>query len=280
MPVKGEHYWQDENGLWVENVGPWAKEKQKILTDYVQIASATRRKYAHCAFIDVFSGPGRSKIRDSGELIDGSPVSAFKQGQRSQPFSAVYISDADEDLLKSAQTRLSDLAAPVHAVPGPASAALPKIVNGLSSSGLHLALLDPHNLGTLSFDLFEALAKLRKIDVIVHVSLSDLQRNVDRYTSAAYEQFDRFAPGWRKSIRVDQNQASLRAAILKYWTEKVVALGLPRAKHCELIKGSGGQRLYWLMFLARHSLPHSFWNKINSSSKQPGFDFGDGRNGA
>jgi len=45
------------------------------------------------------------------------------------------------------------------------------------------------------------------------------------------------------------NQVSLRAAILEYWTEKVVALGLPRAKHCELIRGTKNQRLYWLMFL-------------------------------
>jgi three-Cys-motif partner protein len=280
MASKGESYWQDEDGRWVEKVGPWAKEKQKILTDYVQIASATRKKYAHCSFIDVFSGPGKSQIRDSDELIDGSPVSGFKQGRISHPFSSVYISDADPDLLASAHSRLHELAAPVQAVAGPASVALPKIVNRLSSSGLHLALLDPHNLGTLSFDLFESLAKLRKIDIIVHVSLSDLQRNVDRYTSEAYAQFDRFAPDWRKNIRIDQNQASLRAAILKYWTEKVVALGLPRAKHCELIKGPGGQRLYWLMFLARHPLPHSFWNKINSSAKQPGFDFGDDLNGA
>jgi three-Cys-motif partner protein len=143
MPSKGESYWQDENGLWVEKVGPWAKEKQKILTDYVQIASATRRKYAHCAFIDVFSRPGKSQTRDTNELIDGSPISGFKQAQRSHPFSAVYISDADPELLNSAHTRLSDLAAPVNAIPGPASAALPKIVNRLSSSGLHLALLDP-----------------------------------------------------------------------------------------------------------------------------------------
>ncbi len=39
MPVLGEHYWQDEEGLWVENVGPWAKEKLKILTDYIQISA-------------------------------------------------------------------------------------------------------------------------------------------------------------------------------------------------------------------------------------------------
>jgi hypothetical protein len=30
MPLRGEHYWQDENGLWIENVGPWARDKLKI----------------------------------------------------------------------------------------------------------------------------------------------------------------------------------------------------------------------------------------------------------
>jgi three-Cys-motif partner protein len=273
MPVSGEHYWQDENGLWVENVGPWAKEKLEIVTDYVQISSATRRKYAHCAFIDVFSGPGRSCIRDTSELIDGSPVAAYRQSIKSQPFSSFHISDADSELSASAAVRLRELGCEARVIEGPASIALPKIVSRLSPSGLHLALLDPHNLGTLSFDLFETLARLRHIDVIVHVSLSDLQRNADRYTSVAHAQFDKFAPGWRDAIKVDVNQASLRAAILDYWTEKLVGLGLPRARHCELIKGSKGQRLYWLMFLARHELAHTFWERITSRADSPQFDF-------
>jgi len=273
MPTKGDHYWQDEDGLWVENVGPWANEKLKILTDYVQICSGTREKYSHRGFIDVFSGPGKSRIRTSGELIDGSPVAAFKQAQGASPFSQIYVSDADPELLKSATNRLKSLGAPVVPVDGPASTALPSIVKTINKYGLHLALLDPHNLGTLSFDLFEALAKLKHIDVIVHVSLGDLQRNVDRYTSEDYQQFDRFAPGWRDHIRTDVNQASLRAAILKYWTDKVAGLGLPRAKHCELIRGTQSQRLYWLMLLAKHSLAHKFWTKITSATKAPGFDF-------
>jgi hypothetical protein len=69
------------------------------------------------------------------------------------------------------------------------------------------------------------------------------------------------------------NQASLRAAIIKYWSDKVLALGLPRAEHCELIKGPGGQRLYWLILLARHELAHSLWSKISSAAKSPSFDF-------
>src|SRR6202051_1119871 len=113
MPTKGDHYWQDEDGFWVENVGPWANEKLKILTDYVQICSGTRQKYSQHAFIDVFSGPGKSKIRTSGNLIDGSPVAAFKQAQGASPFSQIYVSDADPELLKSATCRLKLLGAPV-----------------------------------------------------------------------------------------------------------------------------------------------------------------------
>jgi three-Cys-motif partner protein len=176
-------------------------------------------------------------------------------------------------LLTAAQSRLLALGAPVHAFPGPASVSLPKIVGSLNTSGLHFAFLDPHNLGTLSFDLFETLSKLKRIDIIVHVSLSDLQRNVDRYTSEAHDQFDTFAPGWRDRVGTDMNQVSLRAAILQYWSEKVMKLGLPRANHCELIKGPKGQRLYWLILLARHELAHSLWSKISSPAKAPGFDF-------
>src|SRR3954466_11124988 len=99
MPTKGEHYWQDKTGRWIENVGPWAEEKLKILTDYVQITSRTRSKYKHCAFLDVFSGPGKSRIRTTSELIDGSPVAAYKQALKNGPFSKIYISDADAQLL-------------------------------------------------------------------------------------------------------------------------------------------------------------------------------------
>ncbi len=148
MPVEGEHYWRDKDGLWVENVGPWAKEKLKILTDYVQISSGTRKKFSHCAFVDVFSGPGKSKVRGTSELIDGSPVAAYRQAQKSKSFSKIYISDADQELLDSAASRLRALGAQVSPIEGPANKSLPTIVRSLSPSGLHLAFLDPHNLGT------------------------------------------------------------------------------------------------------------------------------------
>ena len=276
MVQRDKHYTVDEQGLLAEWVGPWAPDKLKTVTDYIQASGAARRRYleAGAAYVDVFCGPGRSKIRTTDRFIDGSPVAAFKKAKGSlAPFTSINISDADPELLITAEKRLSALGAPVKTTPGPASAAMPKIVQTLNPYGLHFAFLDPHNLGTLSFDLFESLAMLKRVDIIVHISLSDLQRNADRYTSAAHDQFDKFAPGWRDHVPTDINQASLRAAIMKYWSDKATELGLPRAEHCELIKGSRQQRLYWLILLARHELAHTLWSKISSSGKAPGFEF-------
>jgi three-Cys-motif partner protein len=75
----------DEQGLFVENVGPWAVDKLKIVTDYIQASGAARRRYLStgAAYIDVFCGPGRSRIRTTGQYIDGSPVAAFKKANGS-----------------------------------------------------------------------------------------------------------------------------------------------------------------------------------------------------
>jgi three-Cys-motif partner protein len=269
-----ERYTQGDDGLIVEKVGRWAVSKLKILTDYVYASGGARKNFygPGTAFIDVFSGPGRSLIRSSNQLIDGSPVAAFKRAMESPGrFTSINISDADDNLLTVAEKRLKRMNAPVQIFSGPASVAMPKIVQSLNHNGLHLAFLDPHNLGTLSFDLFEQLAKLKRVDVIAHVSLSDLQRNADRYTDEAYDQFDKFAPGWRGKISTDMNQNALRAAIIQYWCEKILELNFPQAPHWELITGDQGQRLYWLVLLARDTLAHKLWSKITSAAKEPKF---------
>jgi three-Cys-motif partner protein len=205
-----ERYTQGDDGLLVEKVGRWAANKLKIVTDYVYAAGGARRNFTRpgTAYIDVFCGPGRSLVRDTTKFIDGSPVAAFKRALQSPGrFTAIHVSDADEELLAAAEKRLNAVGAPVHGFAGPASVAMPKIVQSLDPYGLHLAFLDPHNLGTLSFDLFEQLAKLKRIDVIVHVSLSDLQRNADRYTHEAHDQFDKFAPGWRHKVSQHRHES-------------------------------------------------------------------------
>jgi len=265
-----------DDGLIVEKVGSWAVEKLKLVTDYVYASGGARKKYLRtgAAYIDPFCACGRSVIRNTTQYIDGSPVAAFKRAVESPaPFTSINISDGDEELLGVATKRLNGIDAPVRPVPGPASEAIPTIIENLDLHGLHLAFLDPYNLGALSFDLFEALSKLKRVDVIAHVSLSDLQRNATRYADEDYDQFDKFAPGWRKTISTEMTKVAFRASIIKYWSKQVATLGLPQAKHWELIRGDRGQRLYWLILLAKHNLAHGLWAKVSSAAKSPMFDF-------
>lgn len=271
-----DQYTQGDDGLIVEQVGSWAVEKLKLVTDYVYASGGARKKYLNtgAAYIDPFCGSGRSLIRGTTTFIDGSPMAVFKRALQSPGrFTSINISDGDEELLAAATKRLTALNAPVRPIPGPANEAIPKIIQSLNKYGLHLAFLDPYNLGSLSFDLFQELARLKHIDVIAHVSVSDLQRNAARYTDEDYDQFDKFAPNWRSNVSTDMTKAAFRAAILKYWSDKVTALGLPQAKHWELIRGEQGQRLYWLILLARHGLAHGLWAKVSSAAKSPTFDF-------
>lgn len=67
-------------------VGEWAQEKHERLTKYVDISRHAGKKYIGprkpgAGYIDLFSGPGESRIRDTETIIDGSPVAAFKKGQ-------------------------------------------------------------------------------------------------------------------------------------------------------------------------------------------------------
>ena len=78
-----------DDGLPVEVVGAWAEEKHARLVAYVHASSAARKKFARSetAYIDLFCGPGRSKIRHKNRLIDGGAVAACRRAhERGAPF--------------------------------------------------------------------------------------------------------------------------------------------------------------------------------------------------
>jgi hypothetical protein len=58
MALDPERYVIGDDGLLVEKVGPWAKDKLEIVGNYIQISGPTRRKYRENrpAFIDIFCG--------------------------------------------------------------------------------------------------------------------------------------------------------------------------------------------------------------------------------
>jgi len=93
----------------ISEVGEWALEKHERLRKYVDISRYARQKYidptksklrgsnssvAGATFIDLFCGPGRSRIRETGQVIDGSPLVAYRASvDGNAAFSEVHVAD-------------------------------------------------------------------------------------------------------------------------------------------------------------------------------------------
>jgi three-Cys-motif partner protein len=65
----------------VAEVGEWSVElKHRLLREYVDATWGARAKYPQRGYVDLFSGPGRVRVKASGKIMDGSPLVAWRSG--------------------------------------------------------------------------------------------------------------------------------------------------------------------------------------------------------
>jgi three-Cys-motif partner protein len=270
---------EGDDSLPAEDVGIWAKEKHEYLCRYIDISRAVRSGWlgpskAGATYIDLYCGPGRCKVRDTGEWIDGGAVAAWKKSlEGGAPFTQLFIGDLDDERLKAAATRLQQLGAPVIKVTGSAAETIQQVVPRLNPHGLHFAFLDPFNLEALDFGIIQTLSTLKRIDILVHVNQMDLQRNLLTNAVSDESVFDSFAPGWRDKVDIARGQQEVRQQVFRYWRNLVASLGVWPSTEMKLIRGSKNQPLYWLLLAAKHELPHKFWAAASNIEKQGKLDF-------
>lgn len=268
-----------DDGLPAEEVGNWAKEKHKYLGRYIDITRAVRQKWlgpngAGATYIDLFSGPGRCRIRDTGEWIDGGVVAAWKMSVKSgAPFTQIYIGDLDAVRRDAAVTRLKKLGAPVIELEGDAVRAAKDLAVKLNPHGLHFAFLDPFSLDALNFEIIKALSVFSRMDILVHISQMDLQRNAVSNAVAPDSAFDSFAPGWRSAFPALNPSRVIQREILEHWRDLVVGLGAWPSDHVQLIRADKNQPLYRLLLISKHHLALQFWSEASNVTGQGKLDF-------
>jgi three-Cys-motif partner protein len=107
------------------------------------------------------------------------------------------------------------------------------------------------------------------MDILIHVSLQDFNRNFLRYLEAKDSPLDSFAPDWRKHVQGDRSLEYVRGKLFAYWRSLLGTIGMSTAEAAELIVGPGNQPLYWLAFAARHERALEFWEKIRNIEQDP-----------
>lgn len=266
-----------EDGLPLACVGSWAEEKHARVRKYVDISRAARRKYltgSGATFIELFCGPGRARIRDTTRIVDGSTLVAAKEAQATGTmFTEMHIADANASFVETTRKRLARLGVQARTYVGRSEDTVREIAQQLRKDGLHLAFLDPFDLKSLPFEVVKCLAGFKRMDMIIHVSLMDLQRNLEPYIKNQPSPLDIFAPGWRTVIVPMNPIATIRRGIFDYWLNLIRNEDMQPSQGVEKVTGSRNQPLYWLVFVARHELAMKFWEEIRNVSDQQQLDF-------
>lgn len=262
------------DGMRVEVVGSWSQEKHLRLKKYVDITKKTRAKYDYsgAAYIDLYCGPGKIQVRGEDAIQDGSPLLALRESIKESPFTSIHIADLDIENLESCSKRLKSLpnAPAIYSYHGKAEETALDVIKDINKSGLHLAFLDPYSIGAIPFSVIQALSRIKRMNMIIHVSEMDLNRNIRMYKETGV--LEEFAPGCVSAIDWRHKDEIVRAELFSYWRSKLEALGYI-VGGAEKVTGDKNQPFYWLISVSRNDLGKKFWDEIRKIEPQRGFDF-------
>ena len=261
------------DGLPASEAREWAAEKHELLRAYLHRSNGTRRRWLGgkngTTYIELFSGPGRSFLKGTDTFIDGSPIVAHREvAETSTAFSEMHLGDERPDFCDAVSQRLRRLGANPITYAERADVAARRIKSALNKYGLHFAFLDPYKL-ELPFTIIEAFSGFKHMDVLIHVSAMDLQRNLPEFVESVECPLDQFAPGWRKAVGdLNPSEILARGKILEYWVSLIGQLGFGESNlKWHLVRGSNNQPLYWLVLIAKNPLAWKFWNDIVNRKK-------------
>jgi hypothetical protein len=271
MPTqKDQDRYEDDpqDGLRRAIVGNWAPEKHLRLQKYVDITRAVRRKFGgNATYIDLYCGPGRARLRKTGEVVEGSALVAALEAARRNPYREIIIGDLDPINVSACDGRLKRVGiANVRAYTGTALDVAAQILPTLNPTGFNLAFLDPFNIETLPFGVIQTLAQAQRMDLLIHVSIMDLQRNVRSMMASG--KLDAFAPGWEKKVNRAATNPALVMGVFEYWRSLLAQLGYLVSANIERVTGDRNQPLYWLVLASKHDLADKLWGEVSQVEPQ------------
>lgn len=266
-----------DDALAVQCVGPWAEDKHDYLRRYIEATKGPRSKFLKpsgnhpaggACFIDLFAGPGRSRVRTSGKIISGSPLISLEH--TGAPFTKVVLAEKDAENVAALSVRTDAHAGRVRIVPGDCNEKIEEILKEVPPHGLNIALIDPYGLRTLRFDTLQKLAALKRMDLVIHFPTMDIKRNFHQTS----EFVTRFlgTDSWKQTVKKAEDAVKLVDILKKqlgafsYEQEKVRTLPIMQSKNVVI---------YHLVYATKDPLGNKIWQSIakTTAQGQTGFRF-------
>lgn len=266
----------EDDGLLMRPAGPWAADKLDYLVRYINaFETAMRNRWAVRYYIDLLSGPGKNRLRESGKILLGSPLIALTT---QHPFTHYMFVDNSLGNTQALQERCS--ASPfkdrVNILTGDCNELVDHIVDRIrpdARRSLNLAFLDPEGM-ELHWATVEKLAQLPRMDLIINYPQGGLNRCMKRaFETSPPTEVDQFFGDtkWRQ-IYGDYQQGRLTERLhfhlLDLYKSKLEKLGYQVRRDEDtgdspLIRNAQRRApLYRLLFASKHPLGSEFWESI------------------
>jgi three-Cys-motif partner protein len=222
------------------------------------------------------SGAGRAKIKDSGKIVDGSPLITLGI---ENPFDRYIFCEQNPENI-DALTKRVKAEYPVmdtHFVNGDANDSVDKILSLIppyspSFKVLAFCFVDPFKTDNFKFETLRKLS-VKFMDFLILIPTGmDANRNVSYYVKPDSRNVADFIG--RDDWREDWQQAEATGEkfglfFLKQFCTSMEAIGYKYspAENSVDIRSSKNFSLYRLAFFSKHKLAHRFWDDVKKYSK-------------
>lgn len=186
-----------EDDLIYEEVGKWSKQKYDLISNYAKIfATGMKNKWDCRVYIDLFAGPGMSRIKNTNRIIKASPLLSIDIPYK---FDKYIFCEKDRRKIDSLQKRISGSYQEIDVtyVPGDVNDLSDDILERIPKHSVNMKVLsfcvvDPYSLENLAFNTIEKISS-RFVDFLVLIpTFMDAHRNWRQYLSNENYNVERF----------------------------------------------------------------------------------------
>jgi three-Cys-motif partner protein len=266
-----------DDGLAMRPAGSWAAEKLDYLKRYVDVfTTSMRNMWPARNYVDLLAGPGKNRIRKTGEILLGSPLLALTAKHAFTGYFFVDLSKANAAALQL-RCSASPFSRRVRIKHGDCNVLVDDIIAQILSGSTHslnLAFLDPEGL-ELSWDTVAKLASLPRMDLIINYPQMGLTRYMRKaFQAPSQTSVDTFFGdrGWRTIYGdwlANKESTSLHWQLIDFYKSRLQACGYSNVFRTDEPGGEPLMRnlarkapLYRLLFASKHERGHDFWHTI------------------
>jgi three-Cys-motif partner protein len=213
------------DGLPARQTGPWVHEKKFYLERYLSIFSrgVGPKWNGKLSYIDLFAGPGRSVIRDTGEEVDGSPFVALNCDF------ARYVFVDLPDVVDTLRIRVANHPkwASISLIEGDCNEVVDAINDASPPDHLTLAFVDPPGL-QIHFRTIERLVRNRKVDLLMTIQFGmGIRLNLPQYLQSERDSLTDFLGdmSWRDDFKAGGSHSQIGQRILDRYIGQLRELG-------------------------------------------------------